>query len=186
METNEIFIISGIFLLLLIVFKYSKKIIYLTFVLSLSVLAFSLISGCANGNLTSADIETVGENTLTRVSDIPFLQNSKIHIEESIILGEGESWTGQLLITVKENKRDVFNFYAKNLGDYGWKEQTTIRGNTSILNYIGNENRVAIITVSESGLFDNTTVLISVSPFTEAFTEKVGDYINEKYLEITD
>ena len=155
----------------------------------MSVALFFFITGCSGlGNLNSStDIETVQDNTLTRVSDIPFLVNSKIHIEDSLILGEGKSWSGQLLITVRENKRDVFNYYAKNLGDYGWKEQTTIRGNTSILNYLGPENRVAIITITEGEtLFESTTVLISVAPFTEAFESKVGDYINEKYLEIVE
>lgn len=165
--------------------KVYKRLINFTFIY-LSATVFFFITGCTTGNLNSSrNIETVEENTLTRVSDIPFLINSKIHIEDSLILGEGKSWSGQLLITVRENKRDVFNYYAKNLGDYGWKEQTTIRGNTSILNYLGPENRVAIITIQElPSLFDATTVLISVSPFTEAFEEKVGDYINEKYLEI--
>ena len=165
--------------------KLCKRLINNSLIL-LSLSFFFFIVGCSTGNLNSSrDIETVAENTLTRVSDIPFLVNSRIHIEESLILGEGKSWSGQLLITVKENKRDVFNYYAKNLGNYGWKEQTTIRGNTSILNYLGPENRVAIITIQElPGLFESTTVLISVSPFTEAFEEKVGDYINEQYLEI--
>ena len=76
----------------------------------MSVALFFFITGCSGlGNLNSStDIETVQDNTLTRVSDIPFLVNSKIHIEDSLILGEGKSWSGQLLITVRENKRDVF------------------------------------------------------------------------------
>jgi len=28
--------------------------------------------------------------------------------------------------------------------------------------------------------------LISVSPYTEEFEDKIGDYINEKYLELSD
>ena len=35
-------------------------------------------------------------------------------------------------------------------------------------------------------MFNNSEVLISVSPYTEEFEEKVSEYINEKYLEITD
>ena len=84
-------------------------------------------------------------------------------------------------------KAEVFNFYVRNLNDFGWKEQTTIRGKTSILNYVGENNRVAIITIKKaSGLFDNSNVLISVSPYGEEFEDKIGEYINEKYLEITE
>ena len=187
MELNEILKISGVILLIVVLAKLSKKIIYSIFVLSLSVIAFFLVTGCSSsGNLNSSNLESVPDITITRIKDIPFLPNSKINIEKSLIMGEGQSWTGQLLVEVKENKRDVFNFYVKNLGDYSWKEQTTIRGDTSVLTYLGEQNRVAIITITETGVFDNATVLISVSPFVEAFTEKVGDYINEKYLEITE
>ena len=35
-------------------------------------------------------------------------------------------------------------------------------------------------------MFGNSEVLISVSPYTEEFQEKVGEFINDKYLEITD
>ena len=35
-------------------------------------------------------------------------------------------------------------------------------------------------------MFGNAEVMISVAPYTEEFEEAVGDYINEKYLEITD
>ena len=129
-------------------------------------------------------IKDAEENTLTRIADMPFVLSSKLDIEESLILGEGKSWSGQLLLSVSASKAEVFNFYVKNLEDFGWKEQTTIRGKTSILNYVGENNRVAIITVNEAR-FDNSQVLISVSPFGEEFEDKIGDYINEKYLEIT-
>ena len=69
--------------------------------------------------------------------------------------------------------------------EYGWKEQTTIRGETSILNFVGENNRVAVITIKEDR-FNSSEVLISVAPYTEDFEESVGDYINEKYLEITE
>ena len=52
--------------------------------------------------------------------------------------------------------------------------------------YVGENNRVAIITIKEDGYFNKSSVLISVSPYTEEFEDKIGDLINEKYLEITE
>ena len=80
-------------------------------------------------------------------------------------------------------KTNVFNFYIREIKEFGWKEQTTIRGETSILNFVGDNNRVAIISITQAP-FNNSEVLISVSPYTEEFEEKIGDYINEKYLEL--
>tara|TARA_Y100000590_G_scaffold324934_1_gene368570 strand:+ start:1453 stop:1959 length:507 start_codon:yes stop_codon:yes gene_type:complete len=167
----------------MIVLTFSKKILNFLLFFSIKLVFVVLIAGCSNGNLNvSGSMENIEDNTLTRIQDLPFIKNSEINIETSLIMGEGKTWSGQLNISVPEMKNDVFNFYVKNLGDFGWKEQTTIRGETSILNYIGDNNRVAIISIEESR-FNNSRVLISISPYTEEFEEKVGDYINENYLD---
>ena len=168
-----------------IMFKVSEKFLKLLLLLSVGLVFFTLLNGCSSGNMNPTNsIKDAEENTLTRIADMPFVIETKLIIDESLILGEGKSWSGQLLLSVPAPKAEVFNFYVKNLEDFGWKEQTTIRGKTSILNYVGENNRVAIITVNEAR-FDNSQVLISVSPFGEEFEDKIGDYINEKYLEIT-
>ena len=170
-----------------IMFKISAKFLKLLLLISVGFIFFTLLNGCSKGNLNSGNsIEDTHENTLTRINDMPFVLNSKLDIEESLLLGEGKSWSGQLLLNVPATKAEVFNFYVKNLGKFNWKEQTTIRGKTSILNYVGENNRVAIITIKEDGLFNKSIVLISVSPYTEEFEDKIGDFINEKYLEITE
>ena len=173
-----------LFLTFLIILKFSKKIFKLFLLFTIGILVVLAVSGCSKGNLNiNSSLEDVEENTLTRISDIPFFKESKIDIEKSLIMGEGRSWSGQLKIYVPVTKNEAFNFYVKNLVDFGWKEQTTIRGETSILNYVGENNRVAIITVNEAR-FNNSEVLISVSPYTEEFEDKIGDFINETYLEI--
>ena len=167
-------------------FKVSKKLIKYSLYCILGAVAFIYLAGCSSGNLNIADnMENVEDNTLLRVKDIPFVKKSKINIEKSLILGEGKSWSGQLSLDVPNPKSSVFNFYTRNIGEYGWKEQTTIRGQTSILNYVGENNRVVIISIRESR-FNTSEVLISVAPYAEEFEEKVSEFINEKYLEVTD
>ena len=186
MSENYLLSILG-FIIVYMMFKASKKLFKYLLFLSIGLICFISINGCSSsGNLNvSGSIKDAEENTLTRVDDMPFVMKSKLHISRSLILGEGKSWSGQLVITVPAPKAEVFNFYVNNLEDFGWKEQTTIRGETSILNYVGENNRVAIITISKAS-FNNSDVLISVSPYGEEFEEKIGDFINEKYLEISE
>ncbi len=166
--------------------KISKKIFKLSLFLFFGLIIFLTVSSCSKGNLNlDMALEDLGDNTLTRINDMPFVAETKVDIEKSLILGEGKSWSGQLHLKTPANKNEVFNFYVNNLQDFGWKEQTTIRGATSVLNFVGENNRVAIITVKELR-FNNSEVIISVSPYTEEFEEKIGEFINEKYLEITD
>ena len=168
------------------IFKVSSKVIKFLALAIVGSCLFLVLNGCSKGNLNiNGNMENVQDNTLLRIKDIPFIQKSKIDIERSLILGEGKSWSGQILLNIPEPKPAVFNFYVKNIGEFGWKEQTTIRGETSILNYVGGNNRVVVISIREAR-FNNSEVLISVSPYAEEFEEKVSEFINEKYLEITD
>ena len=145
-----------------------------------------LLSGCSKGNLNlKGNMENVEENDLLRIKDLPFIKKSKIDIEKSLILGEGTNWSGQIFLSVPNPKPAVFNFYVNNLHNFGWKEQTSIRGETSILNYVGENNRVIVISVVETR-FNNSEVLISVSPYAEEFQEKVSGFINDEYLKIQD
>ncbi len=181
-----ILFLIGLFILLFFILKLSKSFIKYIVYFVIGTFVFIYLSGCSSGNLNmSSNMENVEENTLLRIHDIPFLKESKIDIENSLILGEGKSWSGQVALNVPETKSAVFNFYVNNIEDFGWKEQTTIRGETSILNYVGDNNRVIIISVKEAR-FNGSEVLISVSPYAEEFQEKVSEFINEKYLDIKD
>ncbi len=183
---ENLYIILTIAIFLLIFYKLSKKIIKFGFLIAASFFLILYLTGCSKGNLDlSGDLNNVQDNTLTRIKDMPFVQKSEVNISRSLILGEGKTWSGQLVIKVPRTKPEVFNFYIKNIEDFGWKEQTTIRGETSVLNYVGENNRVAIISIKEI-MFNKSEVMISVAPYTEEFEEAVGEYINEKYLEITD
>ena len=183
---EEIFALILGAIILILIFKISKKLMkYITFC-TLGIFALIFLTSCSSGNLNINDnIENVEDNTLVRIKDIPFVKKSKIDIERSLILGEGKSWSGQIVLHVPNPKPSVFNFYVNNIEDFGWKEQTTIRGETSILNYVGDNNRVIIISVNEKG-FNSSEVLISVSPYAEEFQEKVSEFINDKYLDIED
>ena len=186
-NTQTLLILIGVIILFFFIFKLSKKLIKYLIYFVLGTVAFIYLTGCSSGgNLNmSSNMENIEDNTLLRIKDIPFVKKSKINIEKSLILGEGKSWSGQIILNVPNPKASVFNFYVKNISEFGWKEQTTIRGETSILNYVGDNNRVVIISIKEAR-FNSSEVLISVSPYAEEFQEKVSDFINDKYLDIKD
>jgi len=176
-----------IILTVLIILKFSKKIFCKSSVIIVFLSAFLLVTACGGGNKINlkSKIEDIEENTLTRIADLPFMKGTKVDITKSIILGEGMSWSGQILLYVPKKKVEIFNYYVKNLDKFDWKEQTTIRGETSVLNFLGPNNRVAIITIQRGG-FGKSIVTISVAPYAEEFEEAMADSINENFLDIED
>ena len=142
------------------------------------------MSGCSNSSIDSySSIKEIEENTISRISDMPFPKKTKLNINNSLIMGEGSNWSGQLFLRIPEDKIKVFNFFIRNLEEYGWKEQTTIRGAISVLNYLGPNKRVTIITIEKKGI-KSSEVIISVSPFANDFDSALGDKIKETFLDI--
>jgi len=48
---------------------------------------FTLINGCSSGNLNpNSSIQDAEGNTLTRISDMPFVKKTKLNIEDRLIL----------------------------------------------------------------------------------------------------
>ena len=99
------------FIIIFIMFKVSAKLLKFILLLSVGFVFFTLLNGCSTGNLNNTrTIEDAQENTLTRIKDMPFVMKTEMNIEESLLLGEGKSWSGQLLLSVPAAKADVFNF----------------------------------------------------------------------------
>ena len=89
MEFTNILLISSAVFFLIILVKLSKKVIYFLSVLSLGTIALFFVTGCSSpSNFSSSDLQLVEDNTLTRINDLPFLPNSRIDIEKSLIMGE--------------------------------------------------------------------------------------------------
>ena len=102
--------------------------------ISLILITILFFSACAGGDRISKNksLDEASTNTLTRIADIPFPQGTKLDLNKSLILGEGKTWSGQLFISIPEKKAGVYNYFVNNLEKFDWKEQTTIRGETSI------------------------------------------------------
>ena len=185
MENNFSNFIIKLFLFnLYFIIRFLKKFYKRNFIFFKTLLIFIVVSSCSSSSIDSySGIEGVEENTMSRIDDIPFPKKTKLNINDSLIMGEGSNWSGQLYLRIPEDKIKVFNFYIRNLGEYGWKEQTTIRGAISVLNYLGPNKRVAIITIEKKGI-KSSEVIISVSPFTDDFDEAMGNEIKENFLDI--
>jgi len=167
-----------------VIYKICKSTSYIFYITLTLLFTFFLLSGCTNTSIGSySGIEAIEENTMARINDIPFPKKTKLNINDSLIMGEGTNWSGQLSLKIPADKIKVFNFYIRNLEEYGWKEQTTIRGEISVLNYLGPNKRVAIITIANKG-FKSSEVVISVSPFNSDFDDAVGNTIKETFLDI--
>lgn len=95
-------------------------------------------------------------------SDMPVPSGTKMDVEKSFVLGDGDTWTGRLVLTNSDDIATIYDFYLREMPNYGWKHVTSVRAEISVLTFV-RSNRVATITM-QPGSISGTYITFTVSP----------------------
>ena len=123
-----------------------------------------LSRSASSGNSTAAGN---GKQQATQVqySDIPVPRGRKINIDKTVVVGS-DVWYGQLTFDTSHSAESMFNFYTRELPNYGWRKITSARAQTSFLTY-DRQNRVLTMAISPNRI-RGSEVMITVSPREQA------------------
>ena len=153
-------------------------------VISTATLSYTLI-GCANVNNSSTkngafNTEKIANQkpAIVEFADIPMPKKREINLEKTMVVGT-EVWFGRLTYDTGQSAENMFAFYAKELGGYGWKKITAVRAKTSLMTY-QHENRVITIAITPNRIH-GSEVRITMSPKQQSSsTSKSPPPMNEK------
>lgn len=142
----------------------------LTRTLARTLTCAAVVAGCTQmATMAPAQPTTNADGTMaepvagfTQFPDLPFPPGSQMDIENTFIVGSGDSWYGQTSIQTKMGANSAFDFYKQQLPDHDWVELSSVRAQTSILTYT-REHRVLSIQLVQGNL-TKTVVMITVSP----------------------
>ncbi|WP_338180028.1 hypothetical protein [Thalassospira tepidiphila] len=88
--------------------------------------------------------------------------NSSLDMDRSIIFGASDAWHGRLVLNAGGSQAQMYDFYEREMPNFGWSKVTVVRADISVLVY-DRENRVATIKLT-GGSFSGSVVDITVSP----------------------
>jgi hypothetical protein len=95
------------------------------------ILGAIVLAGCAGGWSGSApDSQT--PNPFVGVA-IP--EGYSLDRSETLVLGEGERWTGRLVYSVNSSSSDMYEFIRRQMPTLGWTEVSVVRAATSVMTY---------------------------------------------------
>lgn len=93
----------------------------------------------------------------------------RIDSSRSLILGDGETWTGRLDYSATGSADDVFDFLRREMPKFGWAEIYAVRSEVDLLGFASAATgRVANIRIERGSMLDGTRVDMIVSPATAA------------------
>ncbi len=102
---------------------------------------------------------------LTRFTDIPIPKDAKMDMSASLILGPTDTWVGRLVFGISGGAQSIFQFYAREMPRFDWREIARVRTEVSYLTYTRG-NRTATVQISSNTL-GGSEVSITMAPSTQ-------------------
>jgi len=127
-------------------FVESAVIMYRLNVIFICFLASFFLTSC------SESIEEGNNQTKILIEyalyDFPLPSNSKIQMENTVILGSGSSWTGRILLLTKLKPAELLKYFTENANASGWI-LTSSSISEQIFLVFNKEDRIATIKISK-------------------------------------
>lgn len=77
-----------------------------------------------------------GKPSFSQFADIPILAGSTMDMDQTLIFGTGDTWTGRLVMNAPSGSVETFDFYQQKTPQFGWREISSVRAAISILTYM--------------------------------------------------
>lgn len=146
-------------------FPVSRSLIWGSIFIAAAIL---VLAGCAQTagitatTSTSAGKGGKGQPMASQFPDLPIPKGVRRNVDKTVVVGT-RTWYGQLTLTTLTHSADtMFDFYSRELPNYGWNKVTSVRAPTSILSY-DRENRILTIAIQASRI-TGSEITLTVSP----------------------
>ena len=127
----------------------------------LITIVFLSLGACANNPLNSPMPKTVN---VQQLAGTPLPSNTHIVSENSLIFGDGESWSGRVEATLPLKAEDAVKFFIDQYPSSGWTLLSSARSKVSIIVFT-NKTRTATVEISDaSGFGSSSKVILTVAP----------------------
>jgi len=97
---------------------------------------------------------------LVQVSDIPLPRESDIDEANSLVIGGGDRWLGRLVLKVKTNAAETYNYYFNGMPRLGWTRISAVQSKVSTITFSKGDR---IATLQIAGGMGGVVVTVVVS-----------------------
>ena len=133
-------------------------------ILFIAMFSITFLSSCSNiakdsQNQTQILIEYA-------LYDFPLPEDSEIQMDNTVILGSGDLWAGQIILLSKSSPAELIKFFTESAKSSGWTLGSSTISEIVLLVF-NNDERIATIEISEGKKslfsFSKTKVKITIN-----------------------
>jgi hypothetical protein len=120
--------------------------------------------GCAfdpNLPATPANADAEAASDFQPITDIPIPAGARLDVENSIVLGSLDRWTGRLVLILDQSVSESFAFFQQQMRSFGWQPITRVQAKTSVLTFLRGDRGATILI--ESRVLGGSTVAVTIS-----------------------
>ena len=134
---------------------------------ALVAMAFALmasgLAACTQPSPVSKTAEASKKAATVRgISDLPMPNGADPQVDESLVLGNLDAWTGRLVLTSSLSAEESFDFYRDRMGAFDWTPISSVQSETSVLTFERGD-RIAIVQIEARTLW-GSRVSITMAP----------------------
>ena len=116
-------------------------------ILFIAIFSISFLTSCSNiakdsQNQTQILIEYA-------LYEFPLPEDSEIQMDNTVILGSGDLWAGQIILFTKHSPAELIKYFTESAKSSGWTLGSSTISEKALLVF-NNDERIATIEVSES------------------------------------
>ena len=131
------------------------------FKLILIAAAVFILGACASNPLNSPMPKTV---SVQQLAGTPLPIDTRIISENSLIFGDGESWSGRIEATLPLKTEDAVKFCIEQYPGAGWTLLSSARSKVSIIVFANKAKTVTIEIIEGSGFGSSSKVFLTAAP----------------------
>ncbi|TSA21815.1 MAG: hypothetical protein D4R70_02900 [Betaproteobacteria bacterium] len=122
-----------------------------------------LLTGCNTLPVVDGQKEEIDLFRKQLLGEMPLPLGAKIDNEASLILGNGENWTGRVILSVSMAAAETFNTLREQFQGGGWTLLSSVKAKNSILVFT-RFDRTVTLEINEAGLTGGSRIVLSVAP----------------------
>ncbi|WP_146002797.1 hypothetical protein [Telmatospirillum siberiense] len=122
------------------------------------------LAACSGNALAPSSARSDGSPaapSFSQFSDIPIPAKARMDVDQSLLLGHGESWVGRLVYTTGGGTGPIYDLYKSDMPGFGWQEITSVRASISIQTW-QRADRIATVQIRDTTFGVET--IITVAP----------------------
>ena len=132
-----------------------------------AILSVAGLAGCANttSKTTSVGVGLDGQvqNPLQLLGQMPLPPGAMIRVDQSLIIGAGDSWVGRVVLDVGRDFDAAYRFFLETYPANGWTVVSSVRGKNSFM-VMTRQERTATFEMVDGGMLASSVVSMTMAP----------------------